>query len=65
MRTFRVRLITLGFRQGADESRRGPGGTVPPPDDGGDTTERVYHRQRRPVRRSAAKAMDDILNDVG
>jgi integrase len=33
--------------------------------DGTDTTERVYRHQLRPVRRSAAKAMDDILNDVG
>ncbi len=33
--------------------------------DGTDTTERVYRRQLRPVRRFAAKAMDDILNDVG
>ncbi|WP_435111683.1 hypothetical protein [Nocardiopsis synnemataformans] len=33
--------------------------------DGTDTTERVYHHQLRPVRRPAAKAMDNILNDVG
>ncbi|MEU3309874.1 tyrosine-type recombinase/integrase [Nocardiopsis sp. NPDC006832] len=32
---------------------------------GTDTTERVYRHQLRPVRRSAARAMDDILNDVG
>ncbi|WP_435106207.1 tyrosine-type recombinase/integrase [Nocardiopsis synnemataformans] len=33
--------------------------------DGTDTTERVYRHQLRPVRRSAAKAMDNVLNDVG
>ncbi len=33
--------------------------------DGTDTTERVYRHQLRPVRRSAAKAMDEILHDVG
>ncbi|MFF8763384.1 tyrosine-type recombinase/integrase [Nocardiopsis dassonvillei] len=33
--------------------------------DGTDTTERVYRHQLRPVRRSAAKAMDKILHDVG
>ncbi|WP_327136948.1 tyrosine-type recombinase/integrase [Nocardiopsis sp. RV163] len=33
--------------------------------DGTDTTERVYRHRLRPVRRSAAKAMDDILHDVG
>jgi len=33
--------------------------------DGTDTTERVYRHQLRSVRRSAAKAMDNILNDVG
>ena len=32
---------------------------------GTDTTERVYRRQLRPVRRSAATAMNEILNDVG
>ena len=32
---------------------------------GTDTTERVYRRQLRPVRRSAATAMNEILHDVG
>ena len=32
---------------------------------GTDTTERVYRHQLRPVRRSAARAMDEILSDVG
>ena len=30
-----------------------------------DTTERVHRHRLRPVRRSAARAMDEILNDVG
>ncbi|GAA1102679.1 hypothetical protein GCM10009605_43030 [Nocardiopsis composta] len=33
--------------------------------DGTDTTEHVYRHQLRSVRRSAAKAMDKILHDVG
>lgn len=32
---------------------------------GTDTTERVHRHQLRPVRRSADRAMDEILNDVG
>ncbi|WP_152514161.1 site-specific integrase [Nocardiopsis valliformis] len=32
---------------------------------GTDTTERVYRRQIRPVRRSAATAMNEILHDAG
>jgi hypothetical protein len=32
--------------------------------DSTDSTERVYRHQLRPVRRSAARAMDEILHDV-